>query len=70
MTVSLDVDAYLEPQRLSFSSPPGSDLNQETPPVLHGGSEESYPVFSPPPYVTKIIKDLLNRFLIFLRSIK
>lgn len=40
MTHSLD--AYLEPTRLSFSSPPISELTQ------HGGeSDESFPVFSP-----------------------
>lgn len=39
MTVSHSLDAYLEPTRLSFSSPPISELQQ--------GSEESYPVFSP-----------------------
>lgn len=38
MTVSHSLDAYLEPTRLSFSSPPVSELTQE---------EESYPVFSP-----------------------
>lgn len=38
MTHSLD--AYLEPTRLSFSSPPISELTQP-------GSDESYPVFSP-----------------------
>ncbi|XP_059615895.1 uncharacterized protein LOC132261224 [Phlebotomus argentipes] len=42
MTVSLD--GYLEPHRLSFSSPPGSELI-----AAQGGSDESYPVFSPPP---------------------
>uniref|UniRef100_A0A1B0CBS0 Uncharacterized protein n=1 Tax=Lutzomyia longipalpis TaxID=7200 RepID=A0A1B0CBS0_LUTLO len=42
MTVSLD--GYLEPHRLSFSSPPGSELLP-----IQGGSDESYPVFSPPP---------------------
>ncbi|CAB3230721.1 unnamed protein product [Arctia plantaginis] len=40
MTVSLD--AYLEPRRISFESPPSSELLQRT-------SPESYPVFSPPP---------------------
>ncbi|CAH0726071.1 unnamed protein product, partial [Brenthis ino] len=42
MTVSLD--AYLEPRRISFESPPSSDLL----PRAHS-PEESYPVFSPPP---------------------
>lgn len=42
MTVSLD--AYLEPRRISFESPPGSEMLQRT----HSPSE-SYPVFSPPP---------------------
>lgn len=37
---SHSLDAYLEPTRLSFSSPPASELT-------HQGSEESYPVFSP-----------------------
>lgn len=43
MTVSLD--GYLDPQRLSFGSPPGSEI------VLQQGpcSEESFPVFSPLP---------------------
>lgn len=47
MTVSLD--GYLDPQRLSFGSPPGSEI------VLPHGpcSEESFPVFSPlPPSVS------------------
>lgn len=39
MTVSHSLDAYLEPTRLSFSSPPVSEI--------HPGSDESYPVFSP-----------------------
>lgn len=43
MTVSLD--GYLEPQRLSFGSPPGSEL---LPRIL--SLDESFPVFSPPPY--------------------
>lgn len=42
MTVSLD--AYLEPRRISFESPPSSELL----PRAHS-PEESYPVFSPPP---------------------
>lgn len=40
MTVSLD--AYLEPRRISFESPPSSELRPQS-------QEESYPVFSPPP---------------------
>ncbi|ENN77269.1 hypothetical protein YQE_06097, partial [Dendroctonus ponderosae] len=43
MTVSLE--AYLEPQRISFSSPPNSDLNPRP-----ASPDESFPVFSPPPY--------------------
>lgn len=43
MTVSLD--GYLEPQRMSFESPPHSDLNQRAPSL-----DDSFPVFSPPPY--------------------
>lgn len=39
MTVSHSLDAYLEPTRLSFSSPPVSELQQN--------SDDSYPVFSP-----------------------
>lgn len=42
MTVSLD--AYLEPRRISFESPPSSELMPRAP-----SPEESYPVFSPPP---------------------
>lgn len=42
MTVSLD--AYLEPQRISFGSPPSSELNPRAP-----SPSETYPVFSPPP---------------------
>ncbi|XP_031619369.1 piezo-type mechanosensitive ion channel component isoform X2 [Contarinia nasturtii] len=40
MTVSHSLDAYLEPTRLSFSSPPVSELMQQN-------SDDSYPVFSP-----------------------
>lgn len=43
MTVSLE--GYLEPQRMSFSSPPNSELNPR--PL---SPDDSYPVFSPPPY--------------------
>ena len=43
MTVSLE--GYLEPQRMSFSSPPNSELNPRPP-----SPDDSYPVFSPPPY--------------------
>lgn len=43
MTVSLD--AYLDPQRMSFSSPPNSELLPRAPSL-----DESFPVFSPPPY--------------------
>lgn len=42
MTVSLD--AYLEPRRISFESPPSSELLARA-----HSPEESYPVFSPPP---------------------
>lgn len=39
MTVSHSLDAYLDTTRLSFSSPPVSELQQN--------SDDSYPVFSP-----------------------
>lgn len=42
MTVSLD--AYLEPRRISFESPPDSQFLPRA-----QSPEESYPVFSPPP---------------------
>lgn len=42
MTVSNSLDAYLEPNRLSFSSPPASEIVQQG-----HDSDESYPVFSP-----------------------
>ncbi|CAK1550113.1 unnamed protein product [Leptosia nina] len=42
MTVSLD--SYLEPRRISFESPPSSELLPRA-----QSPEESYPVFSPPP---------------------
>lgn len=41
MTVSHSLDAYLEPTRLSFSSPPVSEL------MMQPNSDDSYPVFSP-----------------------
>lgn len=44
MTVSLD--GYLEPQRMSFSSPPTSELIPRAPSL----DVDSFPVFSPPPY--------------------
>lgn len=44
MTVSHSLDAYLEPTRLSFSSPPASELLPQG-----QSSDESYPVFSPLP---------------------
>ncbi|PSN54799.1 hypothetical protein C0J52_01988 [Blattella germanica] len=44
MTVSLD--GYLEPQRMSFSSPPTSELIPRAPSL----EMDSFPVFSPPPY--------------------
>uniref|UniRef100_A0A1Y1NL75 Uncharacterized protein n=1 Tax=Photinus pyralis TaxID=7054 RepID=A0A1Y1NL75_PHOPY len=43
MTGSLE--GYLEPQRMSFSSPPNSELNPRPP-----SPDDSFPVFSPPPY--------------------
>lgn len=43
MTVSLE--GYLEPQRISFSSPPNSEINPRPP-----SPDDSFPVFSPPPY--------------------
>jgi len=43
MTVSLE--GYLEPNRISFGSPPSSDLNPRGP-----SPDETFPVFSPPPY--------------------
>lgn len=43
MTVSLE--GYLEPQRISFSSPPNSELNPRP-----SSPDDSFPVFSPPPY--------------------
>lgn len=43
MTTSLD--GYLEPQRMSFSSPPNSELNPRP-----SSPDDSFPVFSPPPY--------------------
>lgn len=47
MTVSLE--GYLEPQRISFSSPPNSELNPRPP-----SPDESFPVFSPPPYESAV----------------
>lgn len=52
MTVSHSLDAYLEPTRLSFSSPPVSEI---MPPTL--SSDESYPVFSPLPRVRRLKPD-------------
>lgn len=43
MTVSLDT--YLDPQRISFGSPPDSELNPRV-----SSPDETFPVFSPPPY--------------------
>lgn len=51
MTVSHSLDAYLDPTRLSFSSPPVSDI---MPPTI--SSDESYPVFSPLPRVRKLLR--------------
>ncbi|KAJ2953804.1 hypothetical protein O0L34_g1430 [Tuta absoluta] len=44
LLTSLSLDAYLEPRRISFESPPSSDLLPRA-----QSPEESYPVFSPPP---------------------
>lgn len=49
MTVSHSLDAYLEPTRLSFSSPPVSESIQQC-----LSSDESYPVFSPLPKTRKL----------------
>lgn len=43
MTASLE--GYLEPNRISFGSPPSSELNPRGP-----SPDETFPVFSPPPY--------------------
>ena len=43
MTVCLE--GYLEPARISFGSPPSSELNPRDP-----SPDESFPLFSPPPY--------------------
>lgn len=43
MTVSLE--GYLEPQRMSFGSPPTSEMLHRAPSL-----DDSFPVFSPPPY--------------------
>ncbi|KAG5319735.1 PIEZO protein, partial [Pseudoatta argentina] len=43
MTVSLE--GYLEPTRISFGSPPSSELNPRGP-----SPDETFPVFSPTPY--------------------
>lgn len=43
MTGSLE--AYLDPQGISYSSPPISELNPRPP-----SPDDSFPVFSPPPY--------------------
>lgn len=48
MGVSHSLDAYLEPNRLSFSSPPASELIQQG-----HSSDDSYPVFSPLPVSRK-----------------
>lgn len=45
LTVSLD--GYLDPQQISYGSPPSSDIAMQRGP----SSEESYPVFSPLPIV-------------------
>ena len=42
MTVSLE--GYLEPTRISFGSPPSSELNPRV-----ASPDETFPVFSPPP---------------------
>lgn len=46
MTVSQSLDAYLEPTRLSYSSPRESELLPQG-----QSSDESFPVFSPVPCV-------------------
>lgn len=38
-------EGYLEPNRISFGSPPSSELNPRGP-----SPDETFPVFSPPPY--------------------
>lgn len=43
LTVSLE--GYLEPARISFGSPPSSELNPRGP-----SPDDTFPVFSPPPY--------------------
>ncbi|CAH1098791.1 unnamed protein product [Psylliodes chrysocephalus] len=43
MTVSLE--GYLDPHRISFSSPPNSEMNPRI-----SSPDDSFPVFSPPPY--------------------
>ncbi|KAK9887390.1 hypothetical protein WA026_022328, partial [Henosepilachna vigintioctopunctata] len=43
--MTLSLDPYLEPQGMSFSSPPNSELNPRAP-----SPDDSFPVFSPPPY--------------------
>lgn len=53
MTVSLD--GYLEPQRMSFSSPPNSELNPRPP-----SPDDSFPVFSPPPYAEAVSGEMQN----------
>lgn len=54
LTVSLD--GYLDPQRISFESPPGSDI--VVPPQQHSASDESYPVFSPIPDAVREYKHI------------
>lgn len=39
------LEGYLDPARISFGSPPSSELNPRGP-----SPDESFPVFSPPPY--------------------
>lgn len=48
--IMTSLEGYLEPHRLSFSSPPNSEMiaHHRNPSEAH--EESSYPVFSPPPY--------------------
>lgn len=48
--LSRSLDGYLEPQRMSFGSPPASELHRA--PSL----DDSFPVFSPPPYGAVVMR--------------
>lgn len=66
LTVSLD--GYLDQQRISFESPPGSDI--AVPQQHHSVSDESYPVFSPiPDAVRKTLKNILNHKYILYKTL-